>query len=94
MKEDHRERVESKGIFYDELEEYAREKIREHLQELLEQEVSEWLGREKSQRKANGISKRLRQGKAVYVERGDSRGEAATSEEFRGAVYLKGAAFI
>ncbi len=58
MKDDHRERVESKGIFYDELEEYARGKIREHLQELLEQEVSEWLGREKSQRKANPLEER------------------------------------
>lgn len=42
---------ESKGIFYAELEQFAREKIRGHLQDLLEQEVSEWLGREKSERK-------------------------------------------
>jgi putative transposase len=51
MTEDHRDAGESKGIFYDGLEAFAREKIRRHLQELLEQEVSEWLGREKSQRK-------------------------------------------
>ncbi len=55
MKEDHRETVESKEIFYEELEAFAREKIRGHLQELLEQEVTEWLGREKSQRKANPL---------------------------------------
>jgi len=36
--------VESKEIFYEEVEGFAREKIREHLQDLLEQEVSEWLG--------------------------------------------------
>lgn len=53
MKEEHGRKIESKGIFYDELEEFAREKIRQHLQDLLEQEVTEWLGREKSQRKAN-----------------------------------------
>jgi putative transposase len=51
MREDHRERIESKEILYAELEEFAREKIREHLQALLEQEVTEWLGREKSARK-------------------------------------------
>ena len=39
------------GIFYAELEQFAREKIRGYLQDLLEQEVSEWLGREKSERK-------------------------------------------
>jgi transposase-like protein len=53
MKEEHTEKVESKEIFYQELEEFAREKIREHLQELLEQEVTEWLGRQKSERKTN-----------------------------------------
>ncbi len=53
MKEKHRDKVESKGIFYDGLEEFTREKIRQHLQELLEQEVTEWLGRVKSQRKMN-----------------------------------------
>jgi putative transposase len=42
---------ESKGIFYAELEEFARGKIREHWQDLLEQEVTEWLGREKSERR-------------------------------------------
>lgn len=51
MKEDHRESTESKEIFYAELEEFLREKIRQHLQELLEGEVTEWLGREKSERK-------------------------------------------
>jgi putative transposase len=51
MRENHRGEAESKEIFYVELEEFAREKIREHLQELLEAEVSEWLGREKSERK-------------------------------------------
>jgi len=53
MTEKHIGRNESKGIFYGELEEYARSKIREHLQDLLEQEVTEWLGREKSERKGN-----------------------------------------
>ena len=51
MKEKHIVGNESKGIFYSELEEYARGKVREYLQDLLEQEVSEWLGREKSERK-------------------------------------------
>ena len=53
MREKHREKKESKGICYRELEEFARAKIREHLQDLLEQEVTEWLGREKSERKGN-----------------------------------------
>lgn len=53
MKEKHIVGNESKRIFYGELEEYARGKIREHLQDLLEQEVTEWLGREKSERKGN-----------------------------------------
>ncbi len=53
MKEKHIGGVESKEIFYEELEGFAREKIRGHLQDLLEQEVSEWLGREKSERKVN-----------------------------------------
>jgi hypothetical protein len=51
--EKHIEGMESKEIFYAELEQFAREKIRGHLQDLLEQEVSEWLGREKSERKVN-----------------------------------------
>ena len=55
MKEKHIEGNESKRIFYGELEEFARGKIREHLQELLEQEVSEWLGREKSERKIHPL---------------------------------------
>jgi transposase-like protein len=55
MKEKHIVGNESKRIFYEELEEYAREKIRGHLQDLLEQEVTEWLGREKSERKGNAL---------------------------------------
>ena len=55
MREEHREKGESKGIFYEGLEAFAREKIRQHLQDLLEQEVTEWLGREKSQRRVNPI---------------------------------------
>lgn len=51
MTEKHIGSSESKGIFYTELEEFARGKIREHLQDLLEQEVTEWLGREKSERR-------------------------------------------
>jgi hypothetical protein len=38
MTEKHIGSSESKGIFYTELEEFARGKIREHLQDLLEQE--------------------------------------------------------
>jgi putative transposase len=53
MKEKHIGGNESKGIFYGELEEFARGKIREHLQDLLEEEVSEWLGRKKSERKVS-----------------------------------------
>jgi transposase-like protein len=69
MREKHTEENESKEIFYDELEEFARARIREHLQDLLEQEVTEWLGREKSERKRsvleqpgyrNGYGKRRR----------------------------------
>ena len=51
MVEKHIEGDESKEIFYAELENFAREKIRIHLQDLLEQEVSEWLGREKASAK-------------------------------------------
>jgi putative transposase len=51
--EKHIEGSEAKEIFYAELEQFAREKIRDHLQDLLEQEVSEWLGREKSEPKVN-----------------------------------------
>jgi transposase-like protein len=40
---------------YEELEEFARVKIRQHLQDLLEQEVTEWLGRERSERKGNAL---------------------------------------
>ena len=46
---------ESKGIFYEGLEAFARLKIRQHLQDLLEQEVSEWSGRAKSERKGNPL---------------------------------------
>lgn len=53
MKEKHIEEPESKEIFYQELEAFARTKIQEHLQDLLEQEVAQWLGREKSERKVN-----------------------------------------
>jgi putative transposase len=55
MKEKHIEANESKGIFYEELEAFARVKIRQHLQDLLEQEVTEWLGRQKSERKAHPL---------------------------------------
>jgi putative transposase len=55
MTEKHIAREESKRVVYEELEEYARGKIREHLQDLLEQEVSEWLGRNKSERKTNPV---------------------------------------
>lgn len=53
MREKHTEEKESKEIFYQELEAFARTKIQQHLQDLLEQEVTEWLGREKSERKVN-----------------------------------------
>ena len=49
MKEKHIGRVESKEILYEELERFAREKIRVHLQDLLEQEVSDGWG----ERRAN-----------------------------------------
>jgi putative transposase len=55
MVEKHIGGSESKEIFYAELEQFAREKIRGHLQDLLEQEVSEWLGREKSERKVKAV---------------------------------------
>lgn len=55
MREKHREKKESKGVCYEALEEFAREKIRQHLQYLLEEEVTEWLGREKSERKGNAL---------------------------------------
>ena len=35
MKEKHSEKRESKGILYEALEEFAREKIRQHLQDLV-----------------------------------------------------------
>lgn len=55
MREKHTEEKESKEIFYEQLEGFARMKIQQHLQDLLEQEVSEWLGREKSERKVNVV---------------------------------------
>jgi transposase-like protein len=55
MKEKHIGSDESKGIFYERLEEFARGKIQEHLQDLLEEEVTEWLGRRKSERKLNAL---------------------------------------
>ena len=55
MREEHRGKDESKRILYEELEEFARVKIRQHLQDLLEQEVTEWLGWEKSERKGNAL---------------------------------------
>jgi putative transposase len=53
MRRNHTEENQSKEIVYEELEAFARAKIRDHLQDLLEQEVSDWLGREKSERKRN-----------------------------------------
>src|SRR5882762_4981329 len=55
MKEKHIGGVESKEIFYEEVEGFARVKIRQHLQDLLEPEVSELLGREKSERKGDTL---------------------------------------
>lgn len=86
MKEKHIGGNESKGIFYGELEEFARGKIREHLQDLLEQEVSEWLGREKGERKVNPLEQpgyRNGYGKTrVYDERGDDGDWPAAGEKF------------
>ena len=43
MREKHTEEAESKGsYYYDGLEEFARQEIRQHLQELWEQEGAEW----------------------------------------------------
>ncbi len=53
MREKHTGEKESKEIYYRELEDFARTKIRKHLQDLLEQEVTEWLGREKSERRGH-----------------------------------------
>ena len=53
MKEKHTDENESKEILYEQLEAYARGKIRKHLQDLLEEEVTEWLGRGKGERKQN-----------------------------------------
>lgn len=91
MKEKHIGGIESKEIFYEGLEGFAWEKIREHLQDLLEQEVSEWLGREKSERQGKcfgtaGVSQRLRQAPAVYDESGDGADTTAAGQGFRGAV--------
>jgi hypothetical protein len=43
--EKHSGQVESKEVFYECIEAYARERIREWVQDLLEQEVAELLGR-------------------------------------------------
>jgi putative transposase len=51
MREKHTDENQSKEILYEELEAFARGKIRKHLQDLLEEEVTEWLGRAKSERK-------------------------------------------
>lgn len=53
MTGNHIEGEESKRIFYAELEQHARERIREYLQDLLKEEVTEWLGRAKGERKSN-----------------------------------------
>lgn len=97
MREKHSEQKESKGICYEALEEFAREKIRGHLQYLLEEEVTEWLGQEKSERKGNAseqprVSQRLRQEAAVYVKHGDRRDSSAAGKGFGGAVYFEGVA--
>ena len=90
MVENHIGGSESKEIFYAELEQFAREKIRGHLQDLLEQEVSEWLGREKSERKINAVEqpgyRRLRQGAAVDDEFRDHRDSAAAGARFERAI--------
>ena len=66
MKEKHIKGNESKGIFYDALEGFAQERIREHLQELLEQALTEWLGRgeERAQIKSFGTSRILPRARA------------------------------
>ena len=51
----HSGQVESKGVFYECMEAFAREKIREWVQDLLEQEVVDLLGRDKSERKASVV---------------------------------------
>lgn len=53
MTENHIGGEESKRILYAELEQHARERIREYLQDLLKEEVTEWLGRAKGERKMN-----------------------------------------
>jgi putative transposase len=53
MTENHIGGEESKRILYAELEQHARERIREYLQDLLKEEVTEWLGRAKGERKSN-----------------------------------------
>ncbi len=51
----HSGQVESKEVFYECMEAFALEKIREWVQDLLEQEVVELLGRNKSERKASEV---------------------------------------
>jgi hypothetical protein len=79
MREEHREKDESKGIFYEGLEAFAREKIRQHLQDLLEQEVTEWLGRAKSERKMNPSEQ------SGLTNRSDPSGRARTRDQGAGA---------
>ena len=90
MVEKHIGGSESKEIFYAELEQFAREKIRGHLQDLLEQEVSEWLGREKSERKVNADEQpgyRNGYGRTrVDDEYRDHRGAEAAGARFERAI--------
>ena len=73
MRRNHTEENQSKEIVYEELEAFARAKIRDHLQYLLEQEVTRLAGagEERAQAKrfgAGGIPQRLRQAAAVHDE--------------------------
>ena len=97
MREEHREKKESKGICYDALEEFGGEKIREHLQDLLEQEVTEWLGREKSERKGNALEQpgyRNGYGKTrrFTLSAGTVEIQRPRVRDLGGAVYLEGIA--
>jgi hypothetical protein len=99
MKEKHTTEIESKEILYEELEAFARAKIREHLQDLLEQEMTEWLGREKSERKAErfgtaGLSQWLRQDETVHDEHWNRRDPPAAGERSGGAVRVAGVAAV
>ena len=74
----HSEQVESKGVFYECMEAFAREKIREWVQDLLDQEVTELLGRDKSERKAIEVEQ-LGYRNGYGRQKGAGQGEA-TSE--------------